>query len=239
MLSPALTALRGLVFPPVCESCGALAPAGSPHPVCPTCERSIRRLPAETCPRCARIWPLSGSCPDCEHSPPETDAVLAVFSYTGQVKSLLQAYKFKRRRALRRFFTDALTDAVLPRLSSAGLDAVVPVPPDARHLTDRGFHPAADLAKSVAQKLNLPLERRWLQSRSGRAQTGLSRQERLSNAQDRFVGARAVSQAAGRRVLLVDDVYTTGGTVNACARALKAAGALSVTALCLARGESA
>jgi ComF family protein len=115
------------------------------------------------------------------------------------------------------------------------VDLILPVPLHIRRLRERGFNQAAFLAKELGKKIGLPvhfslLERRvWTEP-----QTRLKRQERLKNVKDAFSVAKP-SEAEGRSVLLIDDVFTTGTTINECARALKSAGVANVHALTVAR----
>lgn len=235
MLSPALTVLRGFVFPPVCEGCGAMTPASLSDPVCPRCAASLRPLDGPACRLCAQPRPIGGVCPPCDAERSALDAVYAAFAYDGALKSLLHAYKFGRRRPLGRFLGYRLALAAEKRLAGETFDAVVAVPADRAKAADRGFHPPAELARALARRLNIPDRSTWLGARAGRAQVSLTREERKRNVRGRFYFRGKPGEAAAQRVLLVDDVLTTGSTVSECAWTLQAAGAEAVSAICLAR----
>lgn len=238
MLSPVLTALRGLVFPPVCEGCGVMTPASQPDPVCSSCDAALRPVPEPACPLCARHWPPGGKCLHCRQEKSACDAVYAAFIYDGALKSILHAYKFSRRRALGPFLARRLCEFAKVRLKNESFDAVAAVPADHAKIADRGFLPTADLARAVAKTLGLPDRSLWLGARPGPAQVALTREERRQNVRGRFYFRGDPAEAAGRSVLLVDDVLTTGSTVAECAWVLQGSGAGNVTALCLARGEA-
>lgn len=235
MLSPALKVLRGLVFPPVCDGCGAMTPASHPDPVCAACDSSFRPLSGPACRLCARPWPVGGTCLLCKTKKTALDAVHVVYAYDGPLQKVLHAYKFDRRRSLGGFLSEKLCTFARKRLADEPFDAVVAVPSDPSKSAERGFHPPAEFARRIAHALRATDRSRWLGARAGRAQVSLSREERQRNVRGRFYFKAGRGEAAGCRVLLVDDVLTTGSTVSECAWALQGAGANSITALCLAR----
>lgn len=164
---------------------------------------------------------------DCGLLPEGIDAIHAAYVYEGQARRLIHLLKYKSVRA-----------AAVPLaqqmifLSSGEEEIIVPVPTDKRRERQRGFNQAALLAEHIAGELGMQMERALVRVDSRRPQTGLSAEERLEN----LVGCMAASDAVnGKRVLLVDDVVTTGATVCEAARALKKAGARSVRVFAAAR----
>jgi predicted amidophosphoribosyltransferase len=150
-------------------------------------------------------------------------------AYTGAARHLLAAWK---EHALRRAATLA-ADLVVERVDRPAVDVVTSVPPDPARLLRRGHHPAERLARELARRWELPEARLLLRvgGHVSQRQTGLARAERLVNARGAFVAGAA----SPRRVLLVDDVYTTGATVSAAASALRKAGAAQVDVITFAR----
>ena len=158
------------------------------------------------------------------------DSVRAAGVFEGNLREAIHAYKFGRKASFRRPFT-----ALLEGLAEAA-DLVAWPPSLDASLTERGFDSAGELAGSVAGRLKLPLFRGLRRSRQGEKQVSLGREQRWANAEGAYE-ADASFALQGAAVLLVDDVITTGATLNAAALALKAAGAARVSAVTLASGE--
>jgi ComF family protein len=206
------TAFLQLLAPARCPGCDAAAP----HP-------------GGFCDGCAPL--LEG--PAAAYRPPAP--VAAAFAYGGPIADAIARLKYGRRSDLAGALALLLADAALPY---AGLvDRVAPLPLHPQRLRERGFNQSALLALRVATVLGVPLEVGSLQRiRPTREQAGLPREQRASNIRGAFrVGGGG--RIRGLRVLLIDDVCTTGATLDAAAHALRAAGASEVRALALARAE--
>lgn len=215
----------------------------------------LHRLFSETCPSCA--GPTEGAyCRACRHDCPtvpdpctgcglprpvaacprrgahwDVDRVVAPFIYRSPLKERIHAFKFHGQRRLGRALGVLAADALAPRL--AEIDALVAVPLHRSRLCERGYNQALELARTVAGELGLTLLLRGIRRhRKTPPQAGLKADERAHNLAHAFSVTRAV---AGLRIYVVDDVITTGATVNALAAALKAAGAASVGVLAVAR----
>jgi ComF family protein len=184
-------------------------------PDCPAC--ALPYEPQEgvvaLCPACA---PLVEPAPP-ERQPPAAHAAICL--YQGPMADAIRRFKYADQRQLLRHFTPLLTAAAQPY---AGLiDAVVPVPLHPRKLRQRGWNPAALLARPVARALGVPLRTNWLRrARETAVQAGLSRQARAQNVRAAF----AAKPAACARILLVDDVRTTGATLLEAAACLAGCG---------------
>lgn len=227
----ALRALSKLVAealsPPGCASCDAAVP--SERVFCPACARSLDRSrdPA------AGAELLGAAAEAC---PPGLERAVAFSSFGGSVATALRRLKYEDRPDLARPLGHLLRRAA--RAAELDGDVVVPVPLHPRRLAERGFNQAALLASEVADELAIPLAARALErARDTPQQAMLDRGARLANVASAF-RAREPLTIRGRRVLLVDDVLTTGATLSACAQALVGAGAVSVAALVLARAEA-
>lgn len=181
------------------------------------CRRCGLALPVERCPRLAAAW--------------EVDAVVAPYAYTAPLDHYVQAFKYRGERALGR----ALALLAAPALSEANAlpDALVAVPLHRSRLLERGYNQAHELARQLGHELGLPVLTRGVARRSADAsQTRRGARARRSN----VAGAFVVNEPLGsRRIAIVDDVVTTGATVNAFAAALRAAGAASCVAWAVAR----
>jgi len=249
--------LRSLLLPAACARCSRALAGGEPaggrvapgaptgrafggSALCPPCRDALPRLPRGGCARCRAAPPAPGGtrCPACRGSVASLVACVAEAPYAGEVADALQAFKYPPP-GLRGLDArpQALLEALL--LDAAGRlhdlpapDRVAPVPQTPARLRQRGFNPAGLLGRGLARRLGLPFAPTLL-SRAGDApsQTGLDRAARRRNVADAFRSR----PTPGARVWLVDDVVTTGATLEAAARALRRAGARQVVAICVAR----
>jgi ComF family protein len=238
----ALAALD-LVFPAICPVCGATLAARRRDPLCATCWDATPRIAPPCCDGCGVPLPTLAPpppddaarprrCGPCTANPPAWDWARAAAEYAGVVREALHAFKFEGKRSLAR----PLASLVLEQWGAtieADVAGLVAVPLARSRERARGFNQAALLAERLAPALGLPLRPRWLaRVRATGPQTDLGAAERRANVRGAFVADTAV---AGRHVVVVDDVLTTGATVAECARALRAAGAIRVGVLTVAR----
>lgn len=235
---PALgRSLRELCFPAVCLLCRQRLPAFTPVHLCLDCLTRIRLIEPPLCQCCGVEFAGAGDnhfCGPCLSKPPHFSRARAIFRYDDESASLVHAFKYGGQTVGRATFC-ALAKKVAPLTDLAVPDLIIPVPLHRRRLQARGFNQALVLARflfpQAGQKIAVHLLRR---SRWTDPQTTLSGRERRRN----LVGAFEISrpeQIAGQRILLIDDVFTTGTTLDECARVLKNNGAAAVEALTLAR----
>jgi len=213
------------------------------------CQGCIRDLPqaGPACPRCAEpLTPLNMGpvhtgatvepCNTCRTQTPAFDHSLALWRYDFPLDGLIGAYKYRHQLALARFFGEQLAHRVQLRIASGGLtrpDVLLAMPLHPRRLAERGFNQSLLVAQVVAQRLQLPLRSHWLQRvRHTPAQTGLPWQQRAANLEHAF---HCNGDVAGRHVGVVDDVMTTGSSLQEVALTLKMAGAIRVDNWVLAR----
>ena len=205
--------------------------------VCATCADDLPRLHPPGCRRCAR--PLAtvdsgtqtGSevCGRCLTSPPAYDATLAAFRYDFPLDKLIQAFKYGHRLALAQFFGQQIA-ALSPRPAA---DLIVPLPLHRERLRERGFNQALELARPVGKAWCLPIDAKSCRRTSNTpAQAGLGLRERVRNLRGAF---QCSTDLSGQRIVLVDDVMTSGASLAECARTLKLHGAAEVTVLVVAR----
>lgn len=197
--------------------------AGFVPALCAACGRSCRPE-AVICSRCARR--LAAADPLLGKGPPGLDRAWSSASHEGVARDLVAALKFRRLLPVAGLMAERIHWLAPAHMLSG---AVVPVPPAALRLRRRGFDPTGEIAVALAERLQAPLEP-CLVRRGGGRQVGRRRAERIAHP------PRIESRcAAPRSVLLLDDVLTTGATLTACARALRAAGAVRVVAVTFAR----
>jgi competence protein ComFC len=228
-----LPRLLDAFYPRRCVGCGGF----SCEPLCARCEAMLPRVFAPTCLRCGA--PL-GELPDCSFCRGYTyrfDRAVCVGLYEGPLRRAVIHLKFRRwLRAVEPLA--ALVVEMLTRSENAALreaDGLVPMPIHPFRRAQRGFNQAEEIARIVSQQIGMPLMARVVRRRFyRRPQVGLTGAERWQNVQGVFevVQPEAVQ---GKRLLLLDDVFTTGSTFDACADALKRAGAAEVVAVALTR----
>ena len=206
------------LLPQDCLLCGGFSGAAL---LCAACARELPQLPHARCPVCAEASPGGATCGACLKSPPHFDATVAAFRYAFPLDKLVQALKYRRRLATADFLADAMRAAGAP----AG-DIVVPLPLSAKRLRARGFNQAVELARPLTRALALPLALDGCRrSRDTAPQATLPWKERRKNVRHAFECALDLSD---KSVVVVDDVMTTGATLDEFARTLKASGAVRV-----------
>jgi ComF family protein len=235
--------LINFLYPPHCAGCERRLPLESRQRVCGSCLASIERLPEPLCAVCGVPLATSGGsgwCGRCAESPPYFGRARAIARYradadeeTQMLPALIRRHKYGLDQSLSHALAECLSDP-LP-LDGADYDVIMPVPLHLARLRWRGFNQAALLGNAIARRLERPLDAASLvRVRETDPQTGKTMRERRSNIRNAFA-IRRPGRIANRRILLVDDVMTTGATVDECARALLEAGARRVDVLTLAR----
>jgi len=229
-------ALVSVVLAPSCAACGELLEHPTGGPVCGRCWRSILPLTPPLCDRCGDPLPTWRAvsvplerCPRCRRTPRLVDRGRAIGAYDGALRAIIHALKYEGRRSLARPL-----GALMRRRGADMLEGAVcaiPVPLHASRRRHRGFNQAADLARHVG----IPAVAALRRVRPTPTQTGLPAAQRHRNVRDAFALTRAGAGLSGAAVVLIDDVSTTGATLEACARALKHAGVREVRALTAAR----
>ena len=233
----ALRLVRDMALPPTCIACRA--PVADDGGLCPACWSRLTFISRPYCERLGTPFPADLGAgllsPAAIATPPAYDRARAVAHYDEVARRLVHALKFGDRTDLARPLGRMMAQAGAELLADA--DALVPVPLHWTRLWRRRFNQSAALADAVGHVAGRPVRNDLLvrRRRTGH-QVGLSRAERARNVQGAFaVPPPASGEVRGRRLVLVDDVLTTGATLEACARALSRAGAARVDALVFAR----
>ncbi|BDL37678.1 MULTISPECIES: ComF family protein [Methylorubrum] len=229
--------LIGLIYPPTCVSCGAAT--GQPHALCATCWSGLRLIERPYCERLGTPFALDLGVgrllsPGAIAEPPAFGRARAVAVYDGTARDLVHRLKYNDRLDLARTMARMMASAGRELLDEAEL--ILPVPLHGLRLWRRRFNQSALLAREIARVSGTPCDLRALaRVKATRPQVGLTRHQRAMNLQGAFrVPEDARSRIAGRRLLLIDDVATTGATGNAAARVLLRGGAASVDLLTFA-----
>jgi ComF family protein len=221
--------LLSLIVPPVCAACKEPELAG--EALCAECRCGLVALPESRCLRCGAPTPAeSPACRECRRRELGFDRAWSPFAHEGIARKAVAALKSRGGVAVSRLMAAELASRAPPGLLRGTL---VPVPAHRRRRRRHGFNQAEAIAAALARETCLEMTDLLERTGAPRPQVGLTRDARLLNACG-SVRVRAVPLVRARAVL-VDDVYTTGATLDACARALKAAGATEVVAMTFAR----
>lgn len=226
-------------FPPQCKLCSILASDGLHDGLCQTCEEDFPSFSTSTCPRCSR--PLgehvdSKNCPDCVRFNYRFRRTFAIGSYTDGLRDLIHGAKYKKSISSAIILGQRLATHLEP-IDLAGF-VVVSVPMHWWGRLRRTYNQADIIASVLARRLKLSYIPQWLkQVRSTPSQVGLTAGQRQVNVQGSFALARR-ARVKGRRILLVDDVMTTGATCNEATRVLLKGGARQVWVATAARALS-
>lgn len=218
--------LLAALLPNSCLLCGTAA--GS-ELLCPPCRADLPALPAHACPCCGERTTHGERCGACLVQPPHFIGVSALYRYAFPADRLIQALKYQHRLALAGWFGQSLAQAC------AKVDAqrIVPLPLHPVRLRERGFNQAMEIARALGNCLKIPVDRHILQRpRATSPQAGLPLKERRSNVRGAF---ECSGDLGGARILLVDDVLTSGATADECARVLRLHGAGEVHVAVVAR----
>ena len=216
-----------LLYPPLCGGCGK-----SGVRWCKNCRESVMPIPSPKCEICGLPQQKPGICPSCGQIRPFYQMSQSWAVFGGSVRKALHKMKYKQDLGL----GDAIATEILPYVNHLNwhIDIVVPVPLGKKRMKERGYNQVSLFARPLALAMGWNYASRSLKRvRETRSQVGLSMEERKKNVHDAFwADSRKVT---GRSVLVIDDVSTTGATLNSCAKALVDAGASNVLAFSLAR----
>lgn len=225
-LKKAINSAANALLPQDCFLCAARA---GDCLLCPACVAGLPRLTPERCPLCALPTPGAAVCGACLKQAPHFDATQAVFRYEFPLDRLIQSLKYAHRLAGADFLGRELAQLSLP----VRPDLILPVPLAPERLAERGFNQALELARPLARLLGVPLETRHIHRRRNTApQASLPWKERKQNIRHAF---ECEIDLTGKSVLVVDDVMTTGATLDELARTLKQHGAVRVENFVVAR----
>ena len=230
---PQLNELKGAAldffFPRFCVGCGKEGDF-----ICDSCQASLARIEAPVCPKCGKPQINQMLCSSCLNWEADIDAIRSPFRFEGVIRKAIHEFKYRNLRAIAGRLADLMGDYLIGADAVPG-DVLVPVPLHSKRLKERGYNQSALLAKELSRLTGLPVNDGCLIRNCYNVPQAKTRnvEERRQNVVGIFTCKN--KDLRDKKVLLIDDVTTSGATLNACAAALKAAGAMSVWGLTLAR----
>lgn len=235
--------MLGWFYPHVCEFCGEREAGPAESFICEPCRknpRAIKRVQAPICKICG-LWyegeiTIDFKCANCFELELEFVSARAAVQYSSLVKQVIHRFKYNRNEWFEPFLSELLIEAATPELKFEPVDLIVPIPLHARKRRHRGFNQAERLAARLSAAIGVPWNARLVERvRDTDSQANLDRDDRIANVKGAFayVGAEKLKR---QRVLLIDDVMTTGLTASSCAKELLKNGAGEVRVWTVARG---
>lgn len=227
-------------YPEVCQYCGHEPASAAEGYIGAKCREKVNFIAPPYCERCG--LPFEGDittsfvCSWCRETTAYFSYARAAVVFNGVILEVLHRYKYQRALWFEPFLADLLVQQAAPVLRRESWDMIVPVPLHPLKESEREFNQAERLARQLSKATQIPMQKRLLvRLQPTRSQTQLSRDERAENVKGAFA-LRQPEVFKDKRLVLVDDVRTTGATTNACARVLREAGAQEVCVWTLARG---
>jgi ComF family protein len=223
--------LEKFLLPPSCQLCGAPA---IDDELCPTCASKAKVI-VSACPLCALPNDDGSVCFECAIQPPAWQAAYSCLVYDGSVQQLIVKWKYQRHHSSARLLCETLAGWLSLQVTKPDATAIIPIPMHRKKLRARGFNTAYMLAQAASQAIALPLlDKALIRRLHTPAQAGLDKAQRQQNLAGAF--QLLPEHLYGyERIILVDDVYTTGTTLSICTQLLRDAGVKHVTILTLAR----
>jgi ComF family protein len=235
--------LTSILFPAPCGLCGQIQADAGRIPICQSCLAKLIPWNAPVCPRCGRPYVSAAAvaaiehplCHGCRRGVYDFDFARSYGAYSSPMARAVVMLKYQRVTPLASWFADRLVSVVRQNAAEYAADVIVPVPLHPARQRERGYNQAELIARALARRLGLPCRSHLLvRTRPRPEKRRLTVRERWQSVRNAF-DMRQGAQVDKRRVLLLDDVLTTGATLDACSRALREAGAAYVAAITVAR----
>lgn len=228
-----------LLYPRCCPVCDQIVlPKG--ELICPGCVKQLSPVKNPACKRCGKeiISAQEEYCPDCVWHTRTFDSGMALLNYNKAARHSMAQIKYKNKREYLDFYAQAIWRRFEKQIRYIGADALVPVPVHSSRRRQRGFNQALELANRLEKLSKIPSRPEWLvRTKKTNPQKNLTPSERFANLRQAFEAGSVPGSV--RCVILVDDIYTTGSTAEACARVLKQAGVetVHVLSICIGQGR--
>lgn len=227
-----LKTIERIVFPSRCVFCTEVLPFGNKELICDECASRIEEISGIICEKCGRPIRYHGQCRQCNSTKHRFDTAFSVYLYKDEVRSAIHRFKYGSKGSYAAYFGRAM--ATFADYNDVPfVDYVVPVPVHKSRLRRRGFNQSELLARVYAEHRDETVLNLLVRIKHTKAQSGLNTAQRLENIKGAFALADTDENIKGKTVLLIDDIFTTGSTLDECTRVLKKAGISKVYVLCL------
>ncbi|MGP8152596.1 MAG: double zinc ribbon domain-containing protein [Smithella sp.] len=239
ILSEALNDISEVIFPPQCLGCAEILHPFTGQIFCPACNDKIKFITGSICFICGTTFPDSHAeghlCGDCLENKTYFSYARAVFCYENFILNAIHQFKYKRNISIGEMLASFMADFSFPDIDFTDYSLIIPVPLHIKRLRERGFNQSLILAHAIGKKRQIPVDFSLLKRHKFTlTQTGSNRNERKRNIKGAFE-VTDKKKIAGKNIILIDDVYTTGATINECAKTLIKAKAQKVVIITLAR----
>ena len=234
--------IANLIYPVLCQLCGKKIGEENKN-LCGECLKKIKKRIPPFCLKCGRqlsgIPDIQTICTDCEKNNIYFDRVFSAFEYNGDLKKLVHNFKYNKITSLTKDFVEWTMDFMKEYSIGNKANLILSIPMHPLRLFIREINPSHILAKNIAKKSNIQYSGKFLKKiKNTASQSKLNRLNRLENIKGSLsIRKKDKVNVLHKRILLVDDLFTTGSTINECAKILKAQGASYVEAITLARND--
>ena len=254
-ISSLSSSLSDFFYPPFCFVCREDTSGNENKFVCESCLNKIKLIEPPFCAKCGRSFisenvfenierPVCGKCQK-KRTDIKYDRILGFGKYDGTLKEIIHIYKYNKKEQLKKILSEILLKKMETEPEILKADLLIPVPLHWIKKRRRGFNQSEEIGKCISKSLKIPMKSLLKRKRNTRPQIGLSGDERIKNIKGAFkvsLIAQKIRKSSddsrfdfdGKTVILLDDVVTTGATVNECAKVLKKAGVRKVIVVCLA-----
>lgn len=230
--------LLNFIFPPRCCTCRNVISFDNSRYICEECYASLPFIDSPACRYCGKALEAGECCSECEGQDSIFDRAICACEYKEGMREILHTFKFRGKIKLSGFLSDILYGKIKQVTDISKFDIIICVPLCSGRLKERGFNQSELIAKNLGSRMGVPYRPGVLErTRNTPKQSGLGRADRIGNVCGAFRVAD-VEPVYGKRVLLVDDILTTGSTLRECSRELKKAGAREITVVAVATGKS-
>lgn len=228
------------IYPARCPICGQIKREKNAY-TCKTCIEKLSWIQEPKCKKCGKMIANEGQeyCLDCSRLQYHFETGYPLWNYNEVIQKSIADFKYAGRREYGEFYGEALAIRYGAEFSKLELDAIIPVPIHRTKRRERGYNQTEIISDILGEKLNLPVWKDFLiRNRKTMPQKELSQRERLKNLEEAFSVKDQKNFINGANVMLVDDIYTSGSTMEACAKILLKAGIekVYVTMLCIGKG---
>lgn len=229
--------LINIFYPLTCPICGKVL--SGKRKICRQCEKNVNIIREPKCQKCGK--PLADDermcCKDCSEKRRFFDRAVAVFEHKGEIRESIYRFKYGNARTYATYYGEMAVKVYAKLLEEWKIDTIVPVPIHKKRELKRGYNQALVFAEVVAKHMSIPLENKLLiRIKNTLPQKELAENMRHLNLKDAFAVDKDRMKGI-KNILLVDDIFTTGSTVDACSSILKKAGAKGVYVLCISAGR--